>query len=106
LCHGIEQLVAQKTEMEKLTRNDHRFAKLIEKKPPNIVLPAMPIEISYIGVERDYSLETNDGEHFFRMRIPESFTQVGSSVRYGMLTISGRHSRSSEIPRAHGIGST
>jgi len=60
--------------MEKLTRNDHRFAKLIEKKPPNIVLPAMPIEISYIGVERDYSLETNDGEHFFRMRIPESFT--------------------------------
>ena len=60
--------------METLKRINQRFAVEIGKKAPDIVLPAMPIRILYIGVERDYSLEAKDGEHFFRMQIPEEFT--------------------------------
>ena len=60
--------------MEILRRNDQRFAVVIGKQAPDIVLPAMPIRILYTGVERDYSLEAEDGEHFFRMQVPEKFT--------------------------------
>ena len=60
--------------MERLTRNDKRFSVVIGKKAPDLVLPAMPIQIHYKGVELDYSLEATNGEQFFRMRVPETFT--------------------------------
>ena len=60
--------------MEILTRNDPKFAVVIGKKAPDFVLPAMPMRIHYVGVERDYSIEMKNGEHFFGMRIPETFT--------------------------------
>jgi hypothetical protein len=60
--------------MERLTRNDKRFSVVIGKKAPDVLLPAMPIRILYMGVECDYSLDVTDGEHFFRMQRPEVFT--------------------------------
>lgn len=60
--------------METKTRNDKRFAVVIGKRSPDIVLPAMPIRILYLGAERDYSLDSMAGEHCFRMQIPETFT--------------------------------
>lgn len=60
--------------MEILRRKDQRFSVSIGKKKPDPVLPAMPIEIIYVGVERDYSKEVQNGEYFFRMRAPKEFT--------------------------------
>lgn len=63
-----------KNKIEIRKRNDPRFAVLIGKRSPDVVLPAMPIRISYFGLERDYSLETKQGKHFFRIRIPKILT--------------------------------
>jgi hypothetical protein len=66
--------MAHENKMEILTRNDQRFSVVIGKAAPDIVLPAMPIRILYTGVERDYLSEMVNGECFFKMRVPESFT--------------------------------
>jgi hypothetical protein len=60
--------------MQILTRNDQRFAVVIGKTAPDVVLPAMPIRILYMGVELGYSLEMMDGETVFRMHAPEKPT--------------------------------
>jgi len=60
--------------METRTRINQRFAVEIGKKAPDVVLPAMPIRILYIGPERNYSLATKNGKHFFRMQTPKEFT--------------------------------
>ncbi|HEX4004714.1 MAG TPA: hypothetical protein VHX60_00935 [Acidobacteriaceae bacterium] len=57
-----------------LTRKDSRFGVEIGGKAPDVVLPAMPIRIHYIGVEQDYSLEGKNGECLFRVRTPKEFT--------------------------------
>jgi len=60
--------------MKTLTRINQGFAVEIGRSAPDVVLPAMPIRILYIGPERDYSLATKSGNHFFRMQIPKEFT--------------------------------
>jgi hypothetical protein len=60
--------------MKTRTRNDLEFTVNIGKMAPDVVLPAMPIRILFTHVERNYSLETEDGKPFFRMLVPESFT--------------------------------
>lgn len=62
------------SKMEIKTCNDKRFAVVVGKATPDPILPAMPIGIVYMGSELDYSLEEMNGEHFFRIRVPEVFT--------------------------------
>lgn len=60
--------------MEIQTRNDQRFGVVVGKRAADIVLPAMPIRIVYLSSELDYVPEMKNGEHFFRVRMPERHT--------------------------------
>lgn len=60
--------------MEIWRKNDSRLAVQMGKKNPDPVLPAMPIQIQFAGIEMDYTLEKKQDAHYFKMNIPEERT--------------------------------